>query len=171
MILANGKEIIEYKNSILLKLISNKDICQLILNREITNMDDADMQNEVQENLYDFLYLPSVQKSEGTFVTFDISGDASGQGNIHKTTILMIYALSHHNLMRIPPLFSGVVPQEYKRGNRVDHLNCTIQSIFNGNYDFGIGKMKLAKDNPIQVNDVYYGRSLSFRVSDFSSNG
>lgn len=169
--MANGKEILDYKNSILLKLVSNKDICQLILNREITNMDDADMQNEVQEKLYDFLYLPSVQTAEGVFVSFDISGEASGQGAVHKTTILMIYILSHHNLMRIPPLFSGTVPQEYKRGNRIDHLNCAVQSIFNGNYDFGIGKMKLAKDTPIQASDVYYGRSLAFRVSDYSSCG
>jgi len=162
--LANGAEIISYKSLILSKLLNDKDVCQLILNRQILDMDDADMQTEVERYIRPYWYIPYTQTDAATYITFDIGGFSEGQGDIHKKANLGVFLFSHVSLEKC-----NFAP--YKTGIRTDHLNVAVQSIFNGSYDFGIGEMKLLKDNPRQINEMYYGRELTFQVSDWSGDG
>jgi hypothetical protein len=160
--LANGEEIITYKSQILSKLLNDEDICQLILNHVITDFDDSSLHDSVQEHILPYWFIPNVSTTEGSFITFDLGSVSEGEGDVHKKTTLGMFIYSHHNLMKC-----SFAP--FKTGTRVDLMNVAVQKIFNGNYDFGLGQMKLTKDIPKQINNVYYGRELSFAVSDFSN--
>lgn len=161
--MANGEEIIGYKENIIRRLINDKDVCQLILDETISDMDDGDMQFRVMQFIRKYWFIPYAQEKESTYITFDMGGTSSGEGDQHKTTVLGVFLFTHNNLMQLKL-------DPYKEGTRVDNLNIAIQKILNGNYDFGLGKMKLITDNPKQINSVYYGRELIFKVADWSNN-
>jgi len=168
--LANSEEIIMYKNTILTKLINDKDVCQLILNRTISDMTDSDMQSEVKKYIRKYWYMPYTAEDEGTYITFDIGGTAYGQGTINKKNMLGLYVFTHHKLMECEFSPIGTTPIEYKVGTRVDILNAFIQKLLNGSLDFGKGVLKLMKDPPKPINNVYYGRELLFEVPEWSDD-
>jgi len=167
--LANGRERIEYKNRILQKLLSHKDLCQLILNDYIDDITDSDVQNEVKKHIKRYWFVPYTQENMGTFIAFDLAAKAEGQGTVNKKTGLGFYLFTHVDLMDVN-FTNGNTPQEYKSGIRTDLMNTYIQEIFNENFDFGLGKLKLIRENPKQINSVYYGLELYFEVPDSSSD-
>lgn len=161
-----SKSIVDYKDNIALRLISDKSLCELVLNEAITSIDDADIQERVQDYIQDYLFVPYTKTQESTFINFEIKEDFNGESNVHKRVTLYINALTHYNLMKIKPKFTGTMPTEYLKGNRIDHLSILIANIFTDNYDFGVGKMKLVKNDPGKFNEIYYGRAMVFQVPD-----
>ena len=157
----------EYKCKIIEHLVNDKNVCQLILNRSISDL-DSDIQDEVKKYINQYWFIPYAQEDEHTYINFDLAGTAEGQGITNNKLALGIYVFCHHRLMYCD-FSDGITPLEFKKGTRIDHLNIALQRIFNGSFDFGVGKMKLNKDNPKQVNAVYYGRELGFSVSDIGN--
>jgi hypothetical protein len=167
--LANGKEYIKYKKLILKELVSNKDIFQLILNRTIYDINDSDIQTEVLKYITRYWFIPEFHQEEGTYITFDFGSMPEGQGNTNKMTYLGMNIFSHKNIMEVNFPAPYNTPTEYKEGIRTDQINSIVQEIFNGTYGFGTGTMKLYDENPRQINELYYGRMLIFKVSDISN--
>lgn len=154
--MANGTELKTYRQKILTLLLNDKEICELILNRTISDIDDADVQNELTENnIYKYRFVPNTPDEQKTYVAFELSARANGDDYVYKKMKLMFYIFTHHDIISHS---TGYL--------RTDLLDERIQDIFNENKDFGLGKMKCVGDDPLNVNASYYGRQLEFIVKE-----
>lgn len=157
--LANGTELKEYRQKILTAIISNKIICELVLNR-IVPVITEDIQNELTSNhIYKFAFVPDVQEEQKVYIAFELSGRKPNKRSLYTNMKLNFYIFSHH----------GIIKQSegYLRTDLIDEQ---IQDLFNVNKDFGIGKMYCTEDNPIKIGSCY-GRQLTFEVAEQSVSG
>lgn len=155
--LANAEEIPVYRQKIMEALINNKSVCELVLNRTITEI-DSDIQDELTNgHIYKFPYVPDVQETAKTYINFDIDGENSNATNLYKDMSLYFWIFSHKSIIK------------HSTGDlRTDLLNIQVQRLFNDNADFGIGKMFLLRDRMFTYGDDYAGRRLIFQVKDLN---
>lgn len=155
--MGNGGELKEYRQKILTALINNHDICELVLNRNVTTI-TADIQDELTNNhIFKYAFVPNVQDDEKTFIAFEINGRTSNNTNLYKNISLSFFIFSHANVIR------------YKTGHlRTDLIDECVQDLFNENNDFGVGLMYCTEDKYLKVSNNYYGRQLTFKVKDMN---
>lgn len=157
--MANGTELKNYRTKIMTALINDPMICSLLLNRTITDTDDADMQEELLNgHIFSYSFVPSVQDEQKSYITFEISSKKAKKFETRKGMRLVFSVFSHHAIIRD------------KRTNylKTDLLDERIQHLFNENKDFGIGNMYCIEDNPLRFTDSHYGRQLVFVVSEIA---
>jgi len=142
-------------------LINEKTVCELVLNRTVLDVDDADMQDELlNNNIFNFAFIPDTESEERTYITFELCGKAIGNTGLYKNISLYFFIFSHHNLIRDKS--SGYL--------RTDLLDEQIQTLFNDNRDFGFGKMTCLSDDYLRVNNSHYGRQLVFKTKELNSS-
>lgn len=155
--MANGSELKEYRQKIMSAIINDKDICELVLDRTISEI-DSDIQDELTDKyIFKYAFVPDSIDEENTYITFDLSAQRMSNSPLFKNITLSFFMFSHHNIMR------------YSTGDlRTDLIDERIQSLFNENRDFGFGIMYCESDSPLRIGNAHYGRQLSFKVKDQS---
>lgn len=154
----------EYRSKIKTRIINNKSLAELVLNRKIEDdFFDADVQSEMDEHVFSFAFIPDFQGTAKTYLTFEISSQSNGGTGLYKNVSLYFFIFTHHSLIN-PKSTHG----KYTRYLRTDLMDEEIIDMFHENINFGCGKMKCVSDDYLKVNNDYYGRQLKFVVSDLS---
>lgn len=154
--MANGSELKEYRQKIMSAIINDKDICELVLNRTISEI-DSDIQDELTDKyIFKYAFVPNTPDEQKTYITFELEGIATGAESTYKNMSLSIYMFSHYGIIKHS---SGYL--------RTDLIGERVQYLFNNNTDFGIGKLICVSDSPL-VSNNYYGRNQRFRVKDIN---
>lgn len=157
--MGNGTALKEYRQKILTAVLSEKTICELVLNRTVPVV-TSDIQIELRENhIYDYAFVPEVQESEKTYIAFELSGRKPNKQGLYTNMKLNFYIFSHHGIIRHA---DGWL--------RTDLLDEQIQDLFNENKNFGKSEMHCTEDIPLKVGLYMYGRQLTFEVAEQSGN-
>lgn len=154
----------KYRSKIKTEIIQNRALAELILNRKISEDDfDSDVRTELNDHVFSFAYIPEFQGQPKTFLTFELSGRATGNTGLYKDMSLYFFIFTHHSLIN-PKSTHG----QYVQYLRTDLMDEEIVDMFNENLNFGCGKMRCFTDDFLRVNNDYYGRQLKFGVSDLA---
>lgn len=160
VILANMKELTEYPDIIVQKIINSKPIIKLLHNKQQVEVPDDSV---IYDKVYPYDYIPDVINDESAFVCVD-SDIVKVSNNIVKAVDIYIYIFVHYKLMKLPNFFKT-------KGNRRDKLADEIDMLLNGSRDFGIGKLNLMSARRVRSNARdYTGRLLVYRASDFNQD-
>lgn len=158
--MANGEELKEYRQKVLTTLLNDKDTCELVLCRGVSDIDDADIQDELREgHIYRFPYIPKTDENANTYITFEISAKKSPVNDTYKRMTLFFYIFCHQDIMDDKE--SGYL--------RTDLLNERVQKLFNKNPNIGIGQLVCTSDEFLRVSKSYCGRMLKFVTTDLNS--
>lgn len=161
----NGEEILEYHQTILEKLSTDKELCEYILNRSITDeeFEDADFQEQIVENhIYPVLFVPYVQDSKEQYVCFDLNC-IMGTGNNKNIKIDLLFIEYCHIDER--KISFGL----YKGKLRTDLISRRILQLFNNTDLFGLGKVECKRNGIFHENANYYGRQLAFSTTEVNA--
>ena len=161
----NSEELIEYREIILKKLSTDKEICEYILNRTITDVefDDSDFQNEIVENhIYPVLFVPDVQDSKEQYICFDLNCTMSTGNNKNIKVDLLFLDYAHIDARKIA---FGT----YKNRLRTDLVARRILQLFNNTDLFGLGKVECKRNIIFHENVNYYGRQFSLSTTEVNA--
>ena len=146
----------EYKQKLLVHLLKSKDFATALLRKANPTSEEI---NDLQySQLLPYLYVPDTQDEVKSYVCFEI--EVSVNGNIKDMT-LTVYVYSHKDCMNY--FLSG-----YK-GTANDIISDIFTRQIEECEDFGIGKWDLSSTWHFFPNSSYYGRTLTFKTSEFKS--
>lgn len=151
--MANLREITEYKNLLMEKLCSSKDLCALL-----TLSDEQAGQNFAYKRIFPYAYVPNATQIAQSYVCFDIEVPSILNKTI-KNVVVYVYVFTEKDLMRIKG-----------KGIRVDMMASEVDQLLNGNTEFGFGELELSGCKLFTPIDGYYGRKLIYTVQDFNRN-
>ena len=109
--MANGNEIIDYKNRIIKDIIYNDDDT---LSTEIIMAIDEnllDKRNELlYENIYPFLKIPQTQTEVKSYITMSVDmPKVSTKNYFFKDMVITINTIVHEDKMKMPKIYSAKI--------------------------------------------------------------
>lgn len=152
-------ELTNYKNNILLKLVSNENLIKALYNTDKNFLDQSlpinfDPTSLIYDSIFPYPYIPNIIDSPKTFITMNFD-NFRYINNVFKSGILNFNILTHYFLM----------PTDY--GLRTDYILKEIDLLFNKQYDVGSFNLELYAGGDFVVNEKYYGISISYVFTDF----
>ena len=160
MSMGNATELKEIRQKTREKILNNIDLVRLVLNDKSINDIDADIQQQlIDNNVFDFMYVPDIPDEEKQFITFDMNLISSKDRPANKGVSLYFFIFCHKGIIRDD---TG-----YLRTDLIDEL---IQDIFNGKDFFGLGDIVCTSDNLLTVGTNYYGRQVRFETTVINKN-
>lgn len=145
-----------YKNKILNHLLNCRELAEVLLRKDNPTKDEARALQNTQ--IFPFLYVQDSQDIVKSYLCYEI--EISASANIKDLT-LTVYVYSHKDCM------------EYFIDGYQGTTNDIISDIFTQQIekceDFGIGKWDLSSTWHFFPNSSYYGRTLTFKTSDFKN--
>lgn len=117
-------------------------------------------------------YIEETVKDTRTFICMETTANLIPNTRI-KNISLQIYVYSHHDILDLTSDESAYFTQKGLAGNRCDMAMMAINRLMCSQEigrDFGIGSVNFADRYPISTNvpnNKYYGRVLSYVISDF----
>ena len=160
--MANFSEITKYKNNIISAIIGDDLAVRCIANGECDFLakpyvgDPAEL---VYKNIFPWRKLPDTQLETKTYITMEFETPRVNRINdLFKDSLIHIYLFSHFQLLRT----------DY--GTRTDWLFNKIDELFNESENFGIGKLQLYANRPIDPSYNHQGYMLTYKAVD-ANNG
>lgn len=154
------KDIGTYKSKMIQAFLASSDICEALLGENYT----ADDVNSLEyTRIFPFLYLKTTPDEAIPYLCVEADIPELQSGAM-KNMRITVWVLCHKNCMKYAK--TGYI------GTRTDILSDMIERLFNGSYEFGIGKLHLDSASHLSnTNENYYGRQLIFSVPDFKVKG
>lgn len=163
----NLKEIGEFKNKVISKLINDENIVDVLIGNNKNSENAGSLLLGKDETgkggcVFKFEYVPDTQEMSKTFLCVEIVPYKTN-GDTITDMYLYIFIYCSKDIM-----------QTYHRkqcaGTRIDILASDIDTILNGNSDFGIGPLEWYGSEIYKPAQIYYGRVLTYFVSAFRRN-
>lgn len=159
--MANGNEIIDYKNRIIKDIIYNDDDT---LSTEIIMAIDEnllDKRNELlYENIYPFLKIPQTQTEVKSYITMSVDmPKVSTKNYFFKDMVITINTIVHEDKMKMPKIYSAT---------RADYIASLINKIFNQNKNYGNVPLEYVSDIESIILNKYFVRTLRFRCNELN---
>lgn len=152
------KELSEYKNNILIKIISNENLVKAITNCTEDFLDQPlidDVTSIIYDSLYPYRYVPQTSTSSKVYLTMAFT-DYKKLGTQYKSGKIYFYAFCHKSLVRTS---YGCL--------RYDFIAEELDTMFSEERGYGLGKLEFDSMSDILLNDDYVGISLGYRIVDF----
>lgn len=146
------KELKTYRQYIMKTLCSNKDIVSLLTDKKEVELPCRDL---MYKNIFPYAYTPDPTKETNTFICFRLSIPHVSNKTC-KTVGIVFYIFTHQSLIRT------------EDGLRTDLIGETIEELFNGTYDIGLGRLKLQGMDDISPNTDYHGIALEYSAEEFN---
>lgn len=151
-------EIPVYKNNIISKILEDDNLIKALTNITKDFIDQpliSDKNSIIYSNLYPYRYVPETTTDPKVYITmaftnYRLYGTQFKSGNIY------FYALCHKSLM-----------QTDYGCNRCEYIVNKIDSLFQDERGYGLGKLEFNSMNDISVNDEYVGIELGYKLVDF----
>ena len=155
-------KIVEYKNNIIFKLITNENLLKaLVINEE--NYLEQNLPENFQptsliySQIFPYQYTIDIEELPKTYITMSF-GNYKYINNCFKNGILTFFIFSHKTLI-----------SKSNYGLRTDYILDQVDSMFNKKKDVGDFSLELYGGGDIKVNDDYFGSMISYRFIDFSN--
>ena len=145
----------EYKENLMRHLAKCPELGKVLLMHEPT---EEERDGLGYSQIFPYLYVPDVQDEKKSYVCFEVN--SSGSGSM-KVMTLTVYILCHKDYMNY--YLNGY------QGTTVDVLCDIFTRQIEECKDFGIGKWDLSSTWHFFPNSSYYGRTLTFKISDFKN--
>lgn len=147
------EEFFDYKNRLIMDLLTNEEIVKLI--DPNTKMSDA--HKLVYNNVFPFEYVPETVEDAKTFICIDV--------DIQKVTnktffipIIYVWVFSHKSILVLPE----------GEGVRTDKLVSEISGVINGSRYYGLGELDLYSIKRFAPMKDYNGKVMAFQAVDFN---
>ena len=153
------KELGEYKNKIMMCLLSNQNIVKALTYNTpdfSTKPDVDDPSSLIYNNIFPYKNIPLTQNEQKTFITMCFS-DYRKTGRSFKIGYIDFYIFTHFNLM---PTDLGIL--------RTDYILSEIDDLFNEYTDLGIGRLMFDKMNEFQINEYFSGYIISYKDTSYN---
>lgn len=158
------KELTDYKNTILIRLVGNQDICKAVFyqNQNFLEQPDVDYKEVglIHSNIYPYDFIPSTAeelKDTKTYITLSVTDYRKASGNQFRAGNVFVKVFAHKTLFRTSYDFL-----------RVDFIVSKIEELLGGKRGIGIGELEFIGMKEYQVNGDYLGTYLHYRPVDFS---
>lgn len=162
MEVTNLDNLINFPRMILNHIASSKILRELITNKINASIEDLEDNDGNYKYMFDYDYVDDSTSEEKLYICLDVL--PSDVTNSHITEMsIVINVICHKDYMQLDnKIFKGI------KGNRRDNVIRYIDTLMNGNNNFGIGKVELMSVSPITVSKRYTGRALVYYVYDFN---
>lgn len=141
-----AKEIIEYKKTVMTRILSSKEIAD--------SLPDG---NSEENHIFPYGYMPAASDTPKCLITFEVSVPETETANhFLRDVILDITVICHRDLMQMNESYAGAM--------RTDYISSELNKLFNNQKGIGFGEITLISDTEETV-DMYTSRTLSFRIS------
>jgi hypothetical protein len=151
----------KYKEVIYNNLFNSLNVGELVLG-------ENNPSGNLNEHIYDTIYLDATKLAEKTYVLLDTKITKSDNTIIKRIDIL-INVFTSYSKINLSPTEKSKYSALNFYGNRVDILiDILIRSITDMN--IGIGKIALAPINPVKLihpSDNHYGKQIELQIYDF----
>lgn len=147
-------------NSVLLKLIENKNLCKLLTYNTYTPLSENDIEDNLSlifNKIYPFPFTPKVEDEACSIINVLFDDFEIGKNNPYfKNSQLSFVVLCHNSLWRIEGML-----RPFSILNEID-------TIFNSQHGYGIGKMHFVSGNLLWANTQYSGYKVTYELCDFN---
>ncbi|MNZ99586.1 hypothetical protein D3C78_1189180 [compost metagenome] len=156
------KELTDYKNTIVQRLVGNQEICKAVFyqNSDFLEQPDVDYTNLLYSNIYPYDFVPSTDEMLSimkTYIALSVTDYRKASGAQFKAGNVFVRVFTHKNLYRTDYDFL-----------RVDYLVSKIDELLSGERGIGIGKLEFVGMKEYSINSDYMGTYLHYRPVDFS---
>lgn len=145
-----------YKSRLLSTILSNREACEVLLEKKDFTEDDID--NLIYKQVFPYLYVDETQTEVLTYICLEVDIPRIPTHTI-KNIQITIWVYSHKDDMKYS--------KKGYFGTKVDILSDIVERSLHNSDKFGIGKLSLYSVNHIFPNTKYYGKQLIFNTSDF----
>lgn len=156
------REISQYKNTILQRLVENQNICKAVYYQEINYLEQPEVAIDqvLYNNIFPFPFIPtsdSELKIKKTYITLTLSNYQKAGSVQFKAGNIFINAYTHKDLFRTN--YNCL---------RIDYLISEIDEMLNGDRGIGIGKLEFVGLKDSYFATDYLGSTLQYRPVDFN---
>lgn len=156
--MAKFKELGQYKQKILFKLLESQDICKAVYYQveNFLDLDDIyDPTELIYKNIYPHSFIPDIDDEVNTYLTIHFKKFRS-INNSFKSGFIYISVFAHKSLFKTA---YGTT--------RIDFLLNKIDERLNGMRGIGLGELEFFEMDEFTVNNQYSGAYLSYKPVDF----
>lgn len=152
----SAKNIKQYREEIVSKLISSKKLIQ-VLNKKYEN----NPKEILYRHIYPFLYIGNVPEETNRYVLFDIEAEKYSIADTYDSFSILFVAVSHKDAIQGE---GGIV---------TDLIIEEIEKIFDTNsIEIGIGKIRMVYNRVFDnLQKDFTGRIIKMHVYDFAKKG
>ena len=157
--MARFKELGQYKQLIMLKLLESQDICKAVYYQTENFLDLADIEDPteiVYKNIFPHSFVPEVDDTAKTYLAIHFKRFRS-INNYFKSGLIYVSVFTHKSLFKTN---YGVT--------RIDFLLNKIDECLNGLRGIGLGELEFYEMDEFTVNNSYSGAYLSYKPVDFN---
>lgn len=161
-------EIVNYSNTIALKLSESQEVIGLIYNDPNIDIYSPAVESTLFEKyIFDYDYINETLQDERSIICIDTDFPRFTSSSIKDVDISILVAV-HKGRMDLnpkgsPPIFKGV------RGNRRDNLVREIDFILRGSNDFGIGQLELSSIKRVNIgNNRFTAKLMLYKSKEFA---
>lgn len=156
--MANGFEIVQYKQKIASMLINNEHIVDVIGNKDIEEPEEL-----IEQNIFNYLRYPFAPEEELTFICFEVECPEvySDQNYLFKQNVITFYIVTHERLM---PTVG------HEGATRIDLLAAYVDEMFNGARGFGSKPLELISSESQPLSLKHRCRILKYATDDLNKN-
>lgn len=148
------KELNANTEKALLALLDNQEIVDLLASNEEDRLSPF---NLLYKNLYPYKYIPGVQSDAMSYITMTIRDIRKpNNSNAFKFAKLTFYVIVHNSLIG-----TGDGLRHWRLLNAIDE-------VFNGNSNFGIGKLEFDGADELSLNENYVCYWISYKSCNFN---
>lgn len=160
--MANGNEIIDYKNRIIKDILFNDDEP---LSANIIMAIDENYLNKrtelVYKNIFPFLRIPQTQTESQAYITMSVDmPKVSTKNYFFKDMVITLNVIVHEDKMKMPQNYSAT---------RADYIASLINKIFNQNKNYGNVPLEYVSDVECIILNKYFERTLRFRCNELNA--
>jgi hypothetical protein len=157
----NLEQFVQYKEKIAVLIRQSQPILNLLFNTNNASPDE----DKIAELIHTNNFVPDVESKSRCHICIDTLVT-----NVDNFTILdgeiYFYILAHRTQI------DNIDRQLGFSGNLVDNIISQIDILMNGKHGFGIGKVRLKPNRPLNFINLnnYIGKSIIYTVTDLNSN-
>ena len=160
--MANGNEIIDYKNKIINDILFNKEDSSL--SRDIvTAIDEEYLECDdefIYRNIFPYLRIPSVETEARSYITMSVDmPKVSTKNYFFKDMVITINVIVHEEMMKMPDGYSAT---------RADYIASIINKIFNQSKNYGNVPLEYVSDVESIMLNRFIVRTLRFRCNELN---
>ncbi|OMD71212.1 hypothetical protein [Paenibacillus odorifer] len=152
------KEITDYKNTVINRLLSNQDLCKAIFYKDEDFLEKESIEYTdklIYKNIYPHRFIPETAADAETYITISCT-DYRPTGRSFKNGQLGIYMFTHRDLFKTDYGYT-----------RMDYIMTKVEELMDGIRGIGLGELVFAGLNEYVVNEKFQGYVLTYRPVDF----
>lgn len=154
-------QIIEYKEKAIDLLGNCPEIVALILDNPDVDMESDEAMEVFTNNFWDYEYVDDTAASASAYIMVEAARVGDNNSTIQDFGLFITIAVSKEFIKLDHKKFIGM------NGNRLDNLARFVDKCLNGSRDFGIGKLKPQKIQPVSTPKMFRGVTLTYSPVGF----